>query len=160
MHMCQCILEVYLSRSYCPLHNIQSQLECPWNGPSQALASSCIGGQAWVNLSKPGKLFWGPKRDLAGSCQQSAGRKKHIALKAGVEGFWKTLANSRNIGVWLWPKKVYTWLILVYSDLHTIFVYGETQYCSMDLLSSIRVVIIIAIVSDPLNNKKSKNLTR
>jgi hypothetical protein len=43
-----------------------------------------IGGQDCVNLSKPGKLFWGPKS--AGSCQQNAGRKKHIALKAGVEG--------------------------------------------------------------------------
>ncbi len=28
-----------------------------------------IGGQTCVNLCKPGKLFWGPKRDLAGSCK-------------------------------------------------------------------------------------------
>ena len=46
-----------------------------------------IGGQTCVNLCKPGKLFWGPKRDLAGSCQQSAGRNKHIALRAGAKGF-------------------------------------------------------------------------
>ncbi len=46
-----------------------------------------IGGQDCVTLSKAGRPFWGPKGYLAGSCQSSAGNEKHIALKAGVEGF-------------------------------------------------------------------------
>ncbi len=50
-------------------------------------SSSYIGGQTCVNLCKSGKLFWGPKRDLEGSFQQSAGRNKHIAFKAGAKGF-------------------------------------------------------------------------
>jgi hypothetical protein len=121
------------------------------------------GGQDWVNLSKPGKLCWGPKSDLAGSCQQSAGHKKHIALKTAVEGFRKTLENSRNIGVWLWPKKVYTWLTLVYKDqivVYSLFAHGETQNCNMELLPKNRVVFITAIVSGALNNWRPKTLTR
>ncbi len=114
-----------------------------------------IGGQRCVNLSKPGKLFWGPKSDLAWSCQHSAGCNKHIGLRAGAKGFWKTLANSRNIWVWLWPKKVYTWLILVYTDqefVHTMFAHGETHKCSMERLSINGVVFLTAIVPGALNN--------